>query len=127
MKALTVKQPYAHAIDLCYKTIEIRSWPTNYRGPVLITSSMRPRVEMQGIQLPTGTMICVVEITDCKPMTKRDARNAMVDYHKDHISWHLQFKYTVEKIPIRGKLGLWTPDQRLIVRAPSNPNRKRGK
>jgi hypothetical protein len=36
MKALTVRQPYAQLIALGVKTIETRSWATNYRGPLLI-------------------------------------------------------------------------------------------
>lgn len=36
MKALTIRQPWASLIALGVKTIETRSWPTNYRGPVLI-------------------------------------------------------------------------------------------
>lgn len=37
--ALTVKQPWAHLICHGYKSIENRSWNTNYRGPLLIHAS----------------------------------------------------------------------------------------
>ena len=125
MKALTIKQPYAHAIDLCYKKIEIRSWSTPYRGQILITSSAKPVITFLDEQLPTGTTVCVVELVDCKPMQKKDARDSMVAFHKDHVSWHLRFLYTVKKLPVKGKLGLWTPDMKLIVRDKPNPNRKK--
>jgi activating signal cointegrator 1 len=36
MKALTICQPYAELILLGEKRIENRSWPTNYRGPLVI-------------------------------------------------------------------------------------------
>jgi hypothetical protein len=36
MKALTICQPYAHLIVQGRKTCENRTWPTNYRGPMLI-------------------------------------------------------------------------------------------
>lgn len=36
MKAISIKQPWAWTICRGYKDIENRSWPTNYRGPVLI-------------------------------------------------------------------------------------------
>lgn len=41
MKALTICQPYAHLIllpeaDVRHKRIENRTWPTMYRGPLLI-------------------------------------------------------------------------------------------
>lgn len=36
MKALTLRQPWASLIPLGAKTIETRSWRTNYRGPLAI-------------------------------------------------------------------------------------------
>lgn len=36
MKALTIRQPWASLIALGVKTIETRSWRTNYRGPIAI-------------------------------------------------------------------------------------------
>ena len=39
MKCLSIIQPWASAIFLGYKTIETRSWETEYRGPLLIHAS----------------------------------------------------------------------------------------
>ena len=36
MKALSIRQPWAWLIVNGYKPVENRSWPTKYRGPVLI-------------------------------------------------------------------------------------------
>lgn len=36
MKALTICQPYAELIARGDKPIENRTWPTHYRGPLLI-------------------------------------------------------------------------------------------
>lgn len=36
MKALTICQPYAHLIVTGEKRVENRTWPTNYRGPLII-------------------------------------------------------------------------------------------
>lgn len=36
MKAITIRQPWAHAIVSLGKDIENRDWPTHYRGRVLI-------------------------------------------------------------------------------------------
>lgn len=36
MKALSIRQPWAWLIVNGYKDIENRSWPTRFRGPVLI-------------------------------------------------------------------------------------------
>lgn len=36
IKALTIRQPWAHAIFHLGKDVENRSWRTRYRGPLLI-------------------------------------------------------------------------------------------
>ena len=41
MKALSIKQPWAHAILQCGKDIENRTWKTNVRGRVLIHASQK--------------------------------------------------------------------------------------
>lgn len=41
--ALSVRQPWADRIARGIKTIELRTWRTNYRGPLLIcAASKRP-------------------------------------------------------------------------------------
>lgn len=42
MKALTIRQPWASLIALGVKTIETRSWPTKYRGPIAIHAGKHP-------------------------------------------------------------------------------------
>lgn len=121
MKALTVKQPWAHAICLGFKTIEIRSWSTPYRGDLLITSSQKPVVAFQGEALDSGVTICVVSLVDCKPTRKQDARHSLIDYEEGQISWFLKFKYRVKPVSIKGKLGLWIPDMKLITKTTPHP------
>lgn len=41
MKALTLHQPWASLVALRVKTIETRSWSTNYRGPLAIHAGKR--------------------------------------------------------------------------------------
>ncbi|HHY88739.1 MAG TPA: ASCH domain-containing protein, partial [Chloroflexi bacterium] len=42
MKALSVRQPWAWLIAQGYKTVENRTWATNYRGPLLIHAGKKP-------------------------------------------------------------------------------------
>jgi len=42
LKALSVRQPWAHLIIHHGKDIENRSWRTSYRGPILIHASLNP-------------------------------------------------------------------------------------
>ena len=41
MKALSIRQPWAELIVAGLKDIENRTWPTDYRGPVLIHAGMK--------------------------------------------------------------------------------------
>jgi hypothetical protein len=41
MKTLTVRQPWAWAIAMGHKTIENRTWGTEYRGPLAIHSAAK--------------------------------------------------------------------------------------
>jgi hypothetical protein len=45
MKTISIRQPWAHLILYCGKDIENRSWPTRFRGSVLIHASKGMTVE----------------------------------------------------------------------------------
>lgn len=100
MKALTVKQPYAAYIADGHKTIEYRSWKTDYRGPLLITASGTPAKYRETlddgsiITLPTGCAVCIVDLVDITGTSG--------DYE-----WHLQNPRPVEAVPVKGKLNIW--------------------
>jgi len=78
MKALTIKQPWAHLIATGQKDIENRSWPTELRGRVFIhTSKTVDNVDVahwclsRGLRahiscpLAYGAIIGEVDIVDC--------------------------------------------------------------
>jgi hypothetical protein len=72
MKIITVRQPYADMIVNGQKNIEYRSWPTSYRGPVLIHAAQyvnRDRCRKFGRDrdvLPKGGVVGIAVITDCR-------------------------------------------------------------
>lgn len=72
MKALCIRQPWASMIARGEKTIETRTWKTNYRGDLLIIASKAPK--FQG--LPSGEAIAIVKLVDCRPMTTQDQKAA---------------------------------------------------
>lgn len=41
MKALSIRQPWAFAITHGYKPVENRTWPTRYRGPILVHAGVK--------------------------------------------------------------------------------------
>lgn len=81
MKALSVLQPWAHAILRLGKSVENRTWPTRYRGPLLIHAGKSDRCYaaetpadwrvLYGVELPApgvvtfGALLGVVDLVDC--------------------------------------------------------------
>lgn len=53
MKAVSIKQPWAHLIAIGLKDIENRSWPTSYRGRIFIHTSAKKEKGRNVINLLT--------------------------------------------------------------------------
>src|SRR5256885_2163932 len=78
MKALTLTQPWASAVALGYKTIETRSWRTNYQGSLAIHAAKGfPAYAKEFAAeesaagrlmepLPFAVVICIVALIDCR-------------------------------------------------------------
>ena len=111
MKAISVKQPWAAMIADGSKTIETRTWPTKYRGDLLIVSSARPVME----GLPAGKALCIVELADCRPMTRADEQAAQCRWYNGAFAWVLENIRPVSQVHIRGALGIYEVEDELIV------------
>jgi len=108
MKALTLTQPWATLMALGLKTIETRSWKTNYRGPLAIHAAkgfpkwaqalanddFYPELALHlgdsrdmAKDLPRGVILCTVGLVDCMPTERLS--NGLVDvrYGKVIISY----------------------------------------
>lgn len=75
MKALSIRQPWAHLIVAGIKRVENREWSTAYRGPLLIHAAMRfadmpiafieQRYDLRlPPDLPIGCVVGVVDLID---------------------------------------------------------------
>jgi hypothetical protein len=74
-RALSIRQPWAWAIVEGLKSVENRTWPTAYRGLLLIHAGLREdplgwrALDRMGIKFPdeveTGGIIGAVDLTDC--------------------------------------------------------------
>ena len=108
MKALSVRQPYAHLIATGKKTVECRSWRTDYRGPLLICASGRV-VTYKGERLEPGSALCIVELVDIRPFLKKHCPMACMPYAPDPGSWAwmLQKAILIDPFPVKGKLHLY--------------------
>jgi hypothetical protein len=101
MKALSVRQPWANLIASGAKTIETRTWPTSYRGPLLIVSSKTPKVE------PAGCAVAIADLVDCRPMTTADEPAAQCEWYERAYAWVLDDIRPVKPVPVRGALGIY--------------------
>ena len=63
MKALSVRRPFASQIVIGEKTIEWRSKPFNWRGPLVICASKSAIIELDnGKLLPVGMALGIVDV-----------------------------------------------------------------
>lgn len=127
MKVLSLTEPYATLIKNGVKTIETRSWKTNYRGILYIHASSTKIPEesknnkqlMQLVnieELNFGNIICSCELQDCIKMTDdyieeiKKNKNEYItgEYSRGRYAWILKnIKVLENPIPTKGHLGIW--------------------
>lgn len=77
IKALSFRQPWASLILDGRKTMDLRTWSTNYRGALAIYASLEVEKEacklhkMEIKALTTGALIGIVDLVDVIPLTKQ--------------------------------------------------------
>lgn len=122
MKALVVKQPWASLIADGTKTMEVRSWRTNYRGPLVIIAAARslPRSQTPARWLeerdtaPCGVVVCVVDVADCiAGKAAHASRTGGLDPTGQYC-WVLANARPVRPVKAKGQLGIWDWTRRLV-------------
>ena len=109
MKAISLKQPWANLVASGCKTIETRTWPTKYRGKILIVSSKSP-----ANLGPAGTALAIAEIVDCRPMTEEDEDAACCKIYPRAQAWVLKDIRKIEPFAVKGQLGIYEVDDELV-------------
>ena len=119
-KALSVKQPYADLLTRVVfrdengeyhadKTIEVRTRNTNYRGDLLVCSSLKPEIPGR----LSGVTCGFVELYDVKPIeqfTPEDwAATCIPEQERPRkgYGWMMRNPRRVVEMPIRGQLGVY--------------------
>ena len=131
MKALSLLQPWASAMAAGVKRNETRSWPTKYRGDLVICSSKRrptqreliemdPEAMAAALEMPYGYALCVVELYDCRDvewvsaqLDFTDAENDLGDYTPGigRYAWLTRnCRKLVRPIGVVGTLGVFNLD-----------------
>jgi transcriptional regulator with XRE-family HTH domain len=128
VKILSIKQPWASLIAEGYKTIELRSWTRDYRGPLLIHASQKfdklsyltlrdlfPKIPFDDFEYPQGKIIAKCNLTDIMELwnpvyAEMESKHLCPISHFGHVGHGLvleDVKKLPEPIPVNGQLGLW--------------------
>ena len=102
MKALSIRQPWVDLLVEGSRTVEIRTWATRHRGPLLLHASGSygiPEREAsarlgRGRPDPSrlGAIVGIAELVDCRPVREEDWKNARLE-------------------PLEGRLWAWVFEQ----------------
>ncbi len=130
MRILTVREPFATLICHKIKTIETRSWRTNYRGEIYIHAGIKkPNYEHKGSAFKQivsqytynpGSVLCKCNLADCIEMTdeyiekirKEDNMNYLLgEYSVGRFAWILDNIEPIKPFAVKGKLGIWHLDK----------------
>ncbi len=115
MKALSIMQPWAWLIVAGHKDIENRSWPTSFRGPVLIHAGKRLDPDLEDAQdwpwrdierpddFEVGGIVGEAEIVDCVTASASP-------WFVGRFGFVIRNARPLPFRPCRGMLGFFTPD-----------------
>lgn len=123
MKTISLKQPWASLVAIGKKTIETRTWKTDYQGPLLIVSSktIDKNFHLSNLaevlfEIPFGKALAVVSLVNCRPMRKEDEEAAMCPFNPDLYVWILKDIRRIKKpFPVKGQLGIYEVDIRGLI------------
>lgn len=120
VKVLSIRAPYASLIKMKIKTIETRSFKTNYRGELYIHASLsKSNVDDELSKLVTpmyGKIICKCKLVDCVLMTENYVKEIKEKmpmeykcglYEAGRYAWILESVEEIDAIEAKGKLGIW--------------------
>lgn len=123
MKALSVQQPWATLLVEGVKSIEVRSWVTDHRGPLVICASAAPKnvfwrdpVDHVHRLMHAGCIIGIVDLLNCRPMTQADEEASLCAYTEGAWAWVVRTVSFCRPDRISGRLGLFDVPDDLLVR-----------
>ena len=120
VKVLSIREPYASLIKMKIKTIETRSFKTNYRGELYIHASLsKSNVDDELSKLVTpmyGKIICKCKLVDCVLMTENYVKEIKEKtpmeykcglYEAGRYAWILESVEEIDAIKGQSQLGIW--------------------
>ena len=135
MKAISIRQPWADLIVQGKKTIELRTWTVNYRGPLVIHASqtvereacqahsLNPDTVTTGAIIGTVDLVAVEELDKATFDTLRDKHLDQGRFNSPMYGWRLANPHPLpQPRPMRGRMGLFNvPNAWLEARNGASP------
>lgn len=115
MRTIVLRQPWASLVLEGKKTVELRTWQTNHRGPVLIVAGKgvdHADAKRHGWRDgPRGVALCVVDLVDVRAATLDDEADAgcRPDASRE-FAWIVRNPRPVTQVSMLGRLGLYEVD-----------------
>lgn len=116
MRAIVIQQPWASLIASGKKTLEVRSWRTNHRGPLLIVAGRKIDETLRALphgdasSLPRGVALCIVNLSIIRPGNESDTEFTGGVDPTGFLVWHLDDVQPIEPFPVRGQQMLFDVD-----------------
>lgn len=114
-KGITIQQPWAGLIERGAKTVELRSWTTKHRGPIIVCAGARAWSDEAIAALgdgPRGVELVEVDLVDVRPATEEDRAASAVGDRVASLdglfAWVLVNPRPVDRRPVRGMPGIFT-------------------
>lgn len=125
MKALSIHPYFAMSIVVGIKTVEVRTWKTDYRGDILICSTAKKcHGTIPSHALGVVTLADVVPFDRKKHLKAADMLPNEIDKDFKGYAWILKNPRVIKPIPIKGKLSLWEFDNEAAIEYLPKPRTK---
>jgi hypothetical protein len=111
MKTIVLRQPWASLVAEGKKTIELRTWSTKHRGPILIVAGRgvdhADAKRLGRTKEPAGVTLCIVDLVDVREAVRTDDDGACCAVTPGEFAWVLANPRATKRVSIIGRLGLY--------------------
>jgi hypothetical protein len=120
MRALSVLSPWIDLIAMRAKTLEVRSWRTHHRGPLLLCKGTRKNAEAMALVdlgvLPAarGTAVCLGDVVGVRLARAEDYAAAWTIPKPGAFVWELANARPVESFAVSGRLSFFEVADNLV-------------